>query len=131
MVSTDPIADMLTRIRNALLVRKDEVSMPHSKMKQSVAEILADNKFIENVKTEGSGINKELVLKVMTDAGSSPITKIDRLSKPGRRVYAKVADIPTVKRGRGLVIMSTSQGIMTGKDAKSKKLGGEVLCSVY
>ena len=131
MVSTDPIADMLTRIRNALLVRKEEVSMPHSKMKQSVAEILAENKFIESTKVEGSGIEKALVLTVMTEAGSSPITKIDRLSKPGRRVYAKVADIPTIKRGRGLVIVSTSQGIMTGTEAKSKKLGGEVLCSVY
>ena len=131
MVSTDPIADMLTRIRNALLVRKEEVSMPHSKMKQSVAEILAENKFIESTKVKGTGIEKALVLTVMSETGVSPITEINRVSKPGRRVYAKVADIPTIKRGRGLVIVSTSKGVMTGAEAKSKKLGGEVLCSVY
>ncbi len=131
MVSTDPISDMLTRIRNALLVRKEEVSMPHSNMKQSVAEILAENKFIENAKTEGSGIDKSLVLTVMTETGVSPITELSRISKPGRRVYTKVKDIPTVKQGRGLVIVSTSKGVMTGDEAKSKKLGGEVLCSVY
>jgi len=122
---------MLTRIRNGLAVRKAEVSMPHSKMKQSVASILAENKFIEDVKVEGEGIDKALVLTILSDAGASPITELQRISKPGRRHYAKVKDIPTVKGGRGLVIVSTSQGIMTGESAKSKKLGGEVLCSVY
>jgi small subunit ribosomal protein S8 len=131
MVSTDPISDMLTRIRNGIAVRKNEISMPHSKMKQSVAEILVENRFIEGSKVEGTGIDKSLVLTIMTESGSSPITEINRLSKPGRRVYAKVKDIPKIKKGRGLVIVSTSQGIMTGDSAKAKKLGGEVLCSVY
>lgn len=131
MVSTDPISDMLTRIRNGIAVRKEEVRVPHSKLKQSVAEILADNKFIEAVSVEGSGIDKSLVLSIMSDTGNSPITELKRISKPGRRHYAKVKDIPTVKKGRGLVIVSTSQGLMTGENAKDKKLGGEVLCSVY
>ena len=130
MVSTDPIADMLTRIRNALAVRQNEVSMPHSKIKQSVAEILQNNRYIVSAKVEGEGIEKELVLQVSEDGGS-PITEINRVSKPGRRVYAKVKDIPKIKQGRGLVIMSTSKGVMTGEDAKSKKLGGEILCEVY
>ena len=130
MVSTDPIADMLTRIRNALAVRQNEISMPHSKIKQSVAEILQDNRYIVSTKVEGEGIEKELVLQVSEDGGS-PITEINRVSKPGRRVYAKVKDIPKIKQGRGLVIMSTSKGVMTGEDAKVKKLGGEILCEVY
>jgi len=131
MVSTDPIADMLTRIRNALLVNHDEVSMPYSKMKESVAKILAQTKFIENTKVKGNGIEKSLVLTVIPESGVSPITELNRVSKPGRRVYAKVKDIPVVKKGRGLVIISTSKGVMTGDEAKSKKLGGEVLCSIY
>ena len=131
MVSTDPIADMLTRIRNALSVRQQEVSMPHSRIKQSVAQILADNKYIVSARVEGEGVEKALVLQVASDATQSPITEINRISKPGRRVYAKVKDIPVVKQGRGLVIVSTSQGVMTGQEAKDKKLGGEVLCKVY
>lgn len=131
MVSTDPIADMLTRIRNALAVQQTEVSMPHSKIKQSVAEILKQNHYIVSSRVEGEGISKSLVLTVASENTNSPITKIARVSKPGRRVYAKVAEIPKVKQGRGLVIISTSKGIMTGDDARTKKLGGEVLCEVY
>ncbi len=131
MVSTDPIADMLTRIRNALAVRQEEVRMPHSKIKESVAGILAANKYIVGASVEGEGIEKSLVLQVMGAETSSPITEIKRISKPGRRVYAKVKDIPTIKQGRGLVIVSTSKGVMTGADARSQKLGGEVLCQIY
>lgn len=131
MVSTDPIADMLTRIRNALAVRAVEVSMPHSKIKQSVAEILKENHYIVSAKVEGEGIEKSLVLQVAAEDSASPITEINRVSKPGRRVYKKVKDIPVVKQGRGLVILSTSKGVMTGEQAKTKKLGGEVLCEIY
>ncbi len=131
MVSSDPIADMLTRIRNALAVHKSEVTMPHSKMKQSVAEILKENRYIVGTKVEGEGVAKSLVLTVAGENAASPITQITRVSKPGRRIYAKVKDIPTVKQGRGIVIMSTSKGIMTGEQAKSQKLGGEVLCEIY
>ena len=131
MVSTDPIADMLTRIRNALAVRQEEVRLPYSAMKQSVAEILKQNRYIVSVSVEGEGVTKSLVLKVVNDNSTSPITSIARVSKPGRRVYTKVKNIPTVKQGRGLVIMSTPKGVMTGSDAKEQKLGGEVLCEVY
>ena len=131
MVSTDPIADMLTRIRNGLAVRKNEVRMPHSNMKQSVAAILADNNYIVSSRVEGDGIEKSLILEILEEDAASPITEIAKVSKPGRRVYTKVKDIPTVKQGRGMVIVSTSKGIMTGDDAKAQKLGGEVLCEVY
>lgn len=131
MVSTDPIADMLTRIRNALAVHQTEVTMPHSTIKQSVAEILKNNHYIVSTRVEGEGVTKSLILTVTDENAASPITRIARVSKPGRRVYAKVAEIPKVKQGRGLVIMSTSKGVMTGDDARSKKLGGEVLCEVY
>lgn len=131
MVSTDPIADMLTRIRNALAVRQEQVRMPHSNMKQSVAEILAANKYVAGTSVEGVGIDKALVIQVTGVNELSPITEISRVSKPGRRVYAKVKDIPVVKQGRGLVIVSTSKGVMTGADARAQKLGGEVLCKIY
>lgn len=131
MVSTDPIADMLTRIRNALAVRQDEVRMPHSKIKQSVADILVENKYIAGTSVEGEGVEKSLVIQIVGANSQSPITEIKRVSKPGRRVYAKVKDIPTIKQGRGLVIVSTSKGVMTGTQARDQKLGGEVLCQVY
>lgn len=131
MVSTDPIADMLTRIRNALAVHQTEISMPYSKIKQSVAEILKNNHYIVSTRVEGEGVTKSLVLIVTDESTASPITKIARVSKPGRRIYAKVAEIPKVKQGRGLVIMSTSKGVMTGDQARTQKLGGEVLCEVY
>ena len=131
MTSTDPIADMLTRIRNGLAVRKNMVSMPHSNMKQSVAGILADNKYIISSKVEGEGIEKSLVLEILTEDTTSPITELKKISTPGRRVYAKVKDIPTVKQGRGIVIVSTSKGIMSGDDAKKQKLGGEIICQIY
>ncbi|MDO8265616.1 MAG: 30S ribosomal protein S8 [Candidatus Saccharibacteria bacterium] len=131
MVSTDPIADMLTRIRNGLAVRQEEVRMPYSKIKHSVADILAANKYITGTSIEGEGVDKALVLTILGTNGISPITELSRVSKPGRRIYAKVKDIPVIKQGRGLVIVSTSKGIMTGNDAKAKMLGGEVLCKIY
>ena len=131
MVSTDPIADMLTRIRNALAVRQSTVRMPYSTIKESVAGILAKNSYIVSTSVEGDGIVKTLVLEVLDDQSTSPITEISRVSKPGRRVYAKVKSMPTVKQGRGIVIVSTSKGIMTGREAVKQKLGGEVLCEVY
>lgn len=128
---TDPIADMLTRIRNAVAVRQNEVSMPHSNMKQSLAEILKQNSYIVSSRVEGEGIAKQLIVRINEENAPAIITEIVRVSKPGRRVYAKVKEIPVVKQGRGLVIMSTPKGIMTGESAKAQKLGGEVLCTVY
>ena len=131
MVSTDPIADMLARIRNAIAVRKHEVSMPHSKMKEAVAQLLKDSNFIQSVAVEGEGLNKSLVLTINSPESNAKITEIVRLSTPGRRLYAPAKSIPVVKRGRGLIIVSTSQGLMTGESAKAKKVGGELICKVY
>lgn len=131
LVSTDPIADMLTRIRNAVAVRKNEVSMPHSKIKQTVAEVLAQNKFVQKIEVSGEGGFKTLKIVINEVDKNPPITEIERLSKPGRRLYASASDIPTVKHGRGIVIISTSKGIMTGSQAKAAGLGGELICKVY
>jgi len=131
LVSTDPIADMLTRIRNAVAVRKTEVSMPHSKIKQTVAEVLATNNFVNKVEVAGEGGFKTLKIVINSTDTNARITEIQRLSKPGRRLYTAASDIPTVKNGRGIVVVSTSKGIMTGTQAKSAGLGGELICKVY
>ncbi len=131
MVSTDPIADMLTRIRNAILVRKNEVVMPHSKVKQSVAELLKNSGFVSAVTVSDAAVGKSLKVVINGEGQNANITEIVRLSKPGRRVYYASRDIPTVKRGRGIVIISTSKGMMTGDQAKKQGVGGELICKVY
>ncbi len=131
MVSTDPISDMLTRIRNAIAVRKNEVSAPYSKIKHSVAELLKANNFVDSVAVEGDGIAKKLVITINAGNTNARITEIERISRPGRRLYASVDKIPTVKNGRGIVIVSTSKGLMTGNDAKKSKVGGELICKIY
>jgi len=131
MTSTDPIADMLTRIRNAIMVQKNEVVLPHSKVKQNVALILADNGFIDKVEMIDDGFPKMLKLTVNKENTNARITEIARLSKPGRRYYVSADAIPTIKRGRGIVIVSTSKGVMTGNQAKKQRVGGELICKVY
>lgn len=131
MLSTDPIADMLTRIRNAAKVNKHEVRLPHSKIKQTVAEVLARNNFIDSIDVNGEGGFKTLKIVINKEGNNSNITEIDRLSKPGRRLYSPAGKIPVVKRGRGIVVVSTSRGIMTGDEAKKAGLGGELICAVY
>jgi small subunit ribosomal protein S8 len=134
MVSTDPIADMLTRIRNAINVRKTSVSMPHSKVKQAVAELLKDSGFVADVSVADADFKaggKILTIVINNEFENAKITEIARLSKPGRREYVGSSDIPTVKRGRGIVIVSTSRGLMTGADAKKQGVGGELICKVY
>ena len=130
-VSTDPIADMLSRIRNAIAVRKHQVTMPHSNVKEAVARLLVSSKFIDDVKVESAAIGKILTITIAGDDSNARITEIVRLSRPGRREYASSDKIPTVKRGRGLVIVSTSKGMMTGKDARNQGVGGELICKVY
>jgi small subunit ribosomal protein S8 len=122
---------MLTRIRNADLVNKTEVALPHSKIKEDVARLLAANHYIRSVKVEEVSGRKRLVLAISETNEPSQITSIKRLSSPGRRSYVKAKEIPVVKRGRGIVIISTSQGLMTGSEAAGKKLGGELICEVY
>lgn len=129
--STDPIADMLTRIRNAINVRKNEVSMPHSNVKEAVANLLKDSKFIDAVSVEDARVGKTLTIRIAPAGSNARITEINRLSKPGRRYYVKSAEIPAVKQGRGIVIVSTSRGMMTGAQARAAKIGGELICKVY
>lgn len=131
MTSTDPIADMLTRIRNASQVRKNEVVLPHSKSKQAVAELLQKSGFVDHVSVTDASIGKTLKIVINAEGASSRITEIKRLSTPGRRHYVAAKEIPTVMRGRGVVIVSTSKGLMTGYDAKKQGVGGELICQVY
>ena len=129
--STDPIADLLTRIRNAAMVGKTEIRVPTSKLKKVIVEQLVKNNYLANVKIEDGKPRGTLVVTLAKDGESCPITEITRVSKPGRRVYVAVADIPKVKQGRGIVLISTSKGVMTGAEALKQKLGGEVLLKVY
>lgn len=131
MTSTDPIADMLTRIRNAINVRKYEVSLPHSKVKESVATLLKESNFIDSVTVSDATVGKTMTIIIAAPNTNARITEIARLSKPGRRAYVKATDIPHVKQGRGVVIVSTSKGMMTGEQAKAAKVGGELICKVY
>jgi small subunit ribosomal protein S8 len=129
--TTDPIADMLTRIRNAVLVRKPEVTLPHSKIKEAVARLLAESNFIDGVEVQEDGIGKTLTVRINNEDSNARITEIVRLSKPGRRYYVNAKEIPVVMRGRGVVILSTSRGLMTGDKARQEKVGGELICKIY
>lgn len=133
ITSTDPIADMLTRIRNASAVRQHAVSMPHSKLKESVAKLLAEKGFIDkvDVKDSETGPGRLLTLELFESGSNARITEIERISRPGRRTYASADNIPVVKRGRGIIIISTSKGIMTGDQAKQAGIGGELICKVF
>lgn len=129
--STDPIADLLTRIRNASMVGKTEIRVPASKIKKVVAEQLVKNKYLTGVKLEDGKPRGTLVVTLANPGENCVITEITRVSKPGRRVYVAATDIPKVKQGRGIVLVSTSKGVMTGREAVKQKLGGEVLLKVY
>lgn len=131
LVSTDPIADMLARIRNALAVNKSEINLPHSKTKEAVARLLKSSQYIDGVKVTDGTIGKSLTLILQSPDTNSKITEIVRLSKPGRRMYTSADKMPSVKQGRGIVIVSTSKGMMTGYEARRRKIGGELICKVY
>ncbi len=131
MQSSDPIADLLTRIRNAMLAGKNEVRLPASKIKTTIAEELQKSGYLATVKVE-KGTPRDTIVITISEEGKNPtITEISRVSKPGRRVYAGANEIPKVKSGRGIVLVSTSKGIMTGQEAVKNRLGGELLCEVY
>jgi len=129
--STDPIADMLTRVRNATMAGKNEVRLPNSKLKQTVAEQLKKAGYLEAVKVEKAKPQDDLVITIYSEGGAPVFTEIERVSKPGRRVYAGANDIPKVKNGRGVMLVSTSKGVMTGVEAVKQRLGGELICKVY
>lgn len=132
MTMTDPIADLLTRIRNALKAKHVKMDIPFSKMKLEIAKILKEEGYIENFKEIEDPKQGMLEISLRyTREGKPAITGLQRISRPGRRVYCDKNEIPDVLGGYGLAILSTSQGIMTGKQSKMKRIGGEVLCSVW
>lgn len=131
MLSTDPIADMLTRIRNAANVGKTEVTLPNSKIKETIARELVKAGYLADVKVEEAKPQARLVITINKAGTNSVITEIKRLSTPGRRVYARASEIPRIKNGRGTVLVSTSKGVMTGQEASKARLGGELILKVY
>ena len=128
---TDPIADMLTRIRNALTAKHETVEVPASKMKKAIAEILLNEGWVKDVKLVEDGYNGKIAITLKYDEKKSVISGLRRVSKPGLRTYAGVENMPRVLGGFGTVILSTNKGIMTGKNAKAANVGGEVLCEIW
>ena len=132
MSLTDPIADMITRIRNAQLRRLDSVSIPSSKFRAKILDVLkeegyiSDYKFLSDAKNKGS-----LIINLKYNNGLPVIKEIRRISKPGRRIYTKADSIPKIQSGLGIAIVSTSMGIMSDNDARSKNIGGEIICKVF
>ncbi len=127
---TDPIADMLTRIRNAFMAHKKEVVIPYSKTKKSILDILAKEGYIGEIsKIEGKHADLQVVLRYK--GKSSTITSLKRISKPGHRRYIKAKDIERVLNGYGMAIISTPKGVMTTRDARKQQLGGELICEVW
>jgi len=131
MTLTDPIADMLTRIRNAIMVKAKEVSIPSSNLKVEIAKILKEEGYIHNFKVEDD--NKQGILKLTLKyyKGKSVISGLERISKPGRRVYCGADEIPWVMNGLGIAIISTSKGVLTDKKCRELRVGGEVLCYIW
>jgi len=125
MATTDPIADMLTRIRNARMVHKESVVIPASKLKVEVLKVLKAEGYVGEFALENNGAT------ILANLGGSEAKKLVRVSKPGRRVYVGKAEIPQVLQGHGLVVISTSKGVMTGKQARKLGLGGELICKAW
>ncbi|NMB48247.1 30S ribosomal protein S8 [Candidatus Kuenenbacteria bacterium] len=142
---TDPIADMLTRIRNAQMIKKSEVVLPYSKLKMNITELLVKEgwlqsaekiealtgKLIKKGSTAGRFASIKIVLRYSADGQRPKISKLEKISKPGRRVYANKENIPYVLNGKGLAIISTSRGLLSDREARKEKIGGEVICQIY
>lgn len=131
MSMSDPLADMLTRIRNALMVKFDTVDIPGSNLKQGVADILKQQGYIKDFHIQKDGIRSTLTIDLKYDQNTPVITGLKRASKPGRRIYVKHDGIPSVMSGLGISILSTSKGIMSDSDARKQKVGGEILCQIW
>jgi small subunit ribosomal protein S8 len=130
MSMSDPIADMLTRIRNAQMVEKVSVAMPSSKVKAAIAQVLKDEGYIEDFAVKSEGAKAELNIALKYYAGRPVIERLERVSKPGLRVYRGRNDIPQVMNGLGVAIVSTPKGVMTDRKARASGVGGEVICYV-
>ena len=128
MTVTDPIADLLTRIRNAARAQKEMVHSPYSTQKEAVANVLKEHGYILDVKVVGESIAKELIIELYENKNE---LHLKRISKPGQRIYLKSKEIPRVLEGLGLAIISTPKGVMSGDKARKQKVGGEYLCEVY
>lgn len=129
---TDPIADMLTRMRNAIAAKHSRVDIPSSKLKLEIARILKEEGYINNYVVKGEGVKKVLRVFLRYDhKGISSITRLERVSRPGRRVYVGATEVPKVLGGFGINIVSTSQGLMSGKNARQQKIGGEIMAQIY
>ena len=128
---TDPIADMLTRIRNAITAKKESVEIPASNMKKAIADILLAEGYVKDVKIVEDGYNGKIAITLKYSDKKSVITGLKRVSKPGLRTYTGVEEMPKVLNGLGTVILSTNKGILTGRQAKAAGVGGEVLCYVW
>lgn len=131
-MNTDPIADMLTRIRNANQALHPETAMPSSKLKEEIARILAEEGFIDGYKVEDARVGRELTVRLRFSEDRVPVLRgLQRVSRPGRRVYKGTTTIDRVQGGIGVAIVSTSDGVMTDREARRRKVGGEVLCEAW
>ena len=131
-MTSDPIADMLTRVRNALMARHPKVDVPASKLKTEIARILKEEGYIANYKVAEEGVKKVIKIYLKYAPDNSPvISGIERVSRPGCRNYAGKSEIPMVQGGLGISILTTARGVMTGRDAHKEHLGGEILCRVW
>jgi small subunit ribosomal protein S8 len=129
---TDPIADLLTRIKNGLRVKKKQVAAPYSKIKVGILKILKEKNLIQGFKVKENGVKKNFIIYLKYDENGEPLIEdLKRVSKPGRRVYAGYKDLKPLRRGFAFRIISTSRGLMTDEEARKRKLGGEIICEVY
>ena len=131
MSMADPIADMLTRIRNGLQAHKAAVAMPSSKSKVAIAEVLKEEGYIAGYSVAGEGVKKSLEIQLKYFQGDPVIEEIKRISMPSCRVYASKDDLPTIKSGLGVALVSTSKGVLTDKSARQQGMGGEIICTVF
>lgn len=128
---TDPIADMIIRVKNGYLARKKSVAIPFSKMNKAIAEILVTEKYVQSVEVTGEGVFKSLDVMLRYVGKTPAVTDVKRESTPGRRVYSSAQKLPQSLSGFGIVIVSTNKGVMTDKEARKQRVGGEVLCSIW
>ena len=129
---TDPISDLLTRLRNASMVSKPSVSIPHSNFKLELAKLLKNEGYVSDVKVSGEGVEKFIDIDMKySDEGMSVISGMNRLSKPGQRVYSSFDKLPRNNGGLGTVVVSTSRGLLSDSEARKRKLGGELICEVW
>jgi small subunit ribosomal protein S8 len=131
-MATDKIGDMLARIKNGYLARKQEIEVPHSNYKEALAEVLVEKNYLSAIKVKEDGNKKTLVFELKYDEQGEPVlSKAERVSKPGCRVFGGANELPYVLSGYGIALVSTSKGIMTAKEARKKAIGGEIICKIW